>query len=200
MSLAPKAIVLAVFALASAAIQADTVYRSVGPDGKVTYSQRPPADGKIDRTLVYQNLPSSPLPESTLRYRAELMKSMNRKLAEGAKSYRAQPVFFMAQWCGYCKQAKSYLAEKGISYREYDIDTADGMRAFVEAGETRSVPVMFANGQRVPEDWHRLSSHALVHRALRPTAGAAYRIDASDMNLIFAAPQARHGAAHALHS
>src|SRR5438105_4341298 len=48
-----------------------------------------------------------------------------------------------------------------------------------------------ANGQRVPEDWHRLSSHALVHRALRPTAGNAYRIDASDMNLIFARPQAR---------
>jgi len=48
-----------------------------------------------------------------------------------------------------------------------------------------------ANGQRVPEDWHRLSSHALVHRALRPTAGNAYRIDASDMNLIFAAPQTR---------
>jgi flagellar biosynthesis protein FlhF len=48
-----------------------------------------------------------------------------------------------------------------------------------------------ANGQRVPEDWHRLSSHALVHRALRPVAGTAYRMDASDMNLIFAAPQPR---------
>jgi flagellar biosynthesis protein FlhF len=48
-----------------------------------------------------------------------------------------------------------------------------------------------ANGQRVPEDWHRLSAHALVHRALRPTAGAAYRLDASDMNLIFTAPQGR---------
>jgi flagellar biosynthesis protein FlhF len=49
-----------------------------------------------------------------------------------------------------------------------------------------------ANGQRVPEDWHRLSSHALVHRALRSTASSAYRLDASDMNLIFAAaPQAR---------
>jgi flagellar biosynthesis protein FlhF len=57
-----------------------------------------------------------------------------------------------------------------------------------------------ANGQRVPEDWHRLSSHALVHRALRPTAGTAYRLDASDMNLIFAAPQARSAAGHALHS
>jgi flagellar biosynthesis protein FlhF len=56
-----------------------------------------------------------------------------------------------------------------------------------------------ANGQRVPEDWHRLSSHALVHRALRPTAGNAYRIDANDMNLIFAAPQTRvvPGALHA---
>jgi len=48
-----------------------------------------------------------------------------------------------------------------------------------------------ANGQRVPEDWHRLSAHALVHRALRPTAGTAYRMDVSDMNLIFAAPQGR---------
>jgi flagellar biosynthesis protein FlhF len=44
-----------------------------------------------------------------------------------------------------------------------------------------------ANGQRVPEDWHRLSSHALVHRALRPTASSAYRMDSSDVNLVFAA-------------
>jgi flagellar biosynthesis protein FlhF len=56
-----------------------------------------------------------------------------------------------------------------------------------------------ANGQRVPEDWHRLSSHALVHRALRPTAGTAYRMDASDMNLIFAAPQTR-GTGSTLHA
>lgn len=46
-----------------------------------------------------------------------------------------------------------------------------------------------ANGQRVPEDWHRLSSHALVHRALRATASPAYKLDASDVNLVFAAPQ-----------
>ena len=57
-----------------------------------------------------------------------------------------------------------------------------------------------ANGQRVPEDWHRLSSHALVHRALRPTAGTAYRLDVGDMNLIFAAPQARNAGPAPLHS
>lgn len=46
-----------------------------------------------------------------------------------------------------------------------------------------------ANGQRVPEDWHRLSSHALIHRALHPTVGSAYRMDSSEVNLIFASPQ-----------
>lgn len=49
-----------------------------------------------------------------------------------------------------------------------------------------------ANGQRVPEDWHRLSANALVHRALRASGGSAYKLDASDVNLIFTAP---HGSA-----
>lgn len=46
-----------------------------------------------------------------------------------------------------------------------------------------------ANGQRVPEDWHRLSANALVHRALRGGGSAAYKLDASDVSLIFAAPR-----------
>jgi flagellar biosynthesis protein FlhF len=45
-----------------------------------------------------------------------------------------------------------------------------------------------ANGQRVPEDWHRLSSNALVHRALRAGGSSAYKLDASDVSLIFTAP------------
>ncbi|MBB3280157.1 flagellar biosynthesis protein FlhF [Mitsuaria sp. BK037] len=43
------------------------------------------------------------------------------------------------------------------------------------------------NGQRVPEDWHRLSSQALVQRALRSHGQSAWRMDASDVNLIFTA-------------
>jgi flagellar biosynthesis protein FlhF len=45
-----------------------------------------------------------------------------------------------------------------------------------------------ANGQRVPEDWHRLSANALVHRALRAAGSSAYKLDASDVSLIFTAP------------
>jgi flagellar biosynthesis protein FlhF len=32
-----------------------------------------------------------------------------------------------------------------------------------------------ANGQRVPEDWHRLSANALVQRALKVSGGPAWR-------------------------
>ncbi len=52
--------------------------------------------------------------------------------------------------------------------------------------------VGIASGQRVPEDWHHLSSGALVQRALRGGGSSAWRLDASEMNLVFAAP---HGTA-----
>jgi len=63
-----------------------------------------------------------------------------------------------------------------------------------------------ANGQRVPEDWHRLSSSALVQRALRVQANPSWRLDAGEVSLVFAgAPgaraaatrPARHAAMHA---
>ncbi|HWP20417.1 MAG TPA: flagellar biosynthesis protein FlhF [Burkholderiaceae bacterium] len=45
-----------------------------------------------------------------------------------------------------------------------------------------------ANGQRVPEDWHRMTAQALVHRALRGGGSSAYRVHADDVNLVFTAP------------
>ena len=43
-----------------------------------------------------------------------------------------------------------------------------------------------ANGQRVPEDWHRLSSQALVLRALRAQANSSWKLDADEVSLVFA--------------
>ncbi|MBT9523987.1 MAG: flagellar biosynthesis protein FlhF [Rhizobacter sp.] len=57
-----------------------------------------------------------------------------------------------------------------------------------------------ANGQRVPEDWHRLSAHALVHRALRANVNPAYRVAADDVNLIFTARQQAQRARPPLHA
>lgn len=59
--------------------------------------------------------------------------------------------------------------------------------------------VVVANGQRVPEDWHRLSASALVQTALKGGGSAAWRLDRDDVNLIFAGARvpAAELAAHA---
>ncbi len=48
--------------------------------------------------------------------------------------------------------------------------------------------VAISNGQRVPEDWHRLSAQALVNRALRSGGPQAWRLNTGDVNLIFSRP------------
>jgi flagellar biosynthesis protein FlhF len=48
-----------------------------------------------------------------------------------------------------------------------------------------------ANGQRVPEDWHRLSGATLVQRAMRAAGSTAWRLDPSDVNLVFAGASPR---------
>ncbi len=53
-----------------------------------------------------------------------------------------------------------------------------------------------ANGQRVPEDWHRLSGQALVQRALRVNVNPSWRLDADEVSLVFAGLHS-HAAAHA---
>jgi flagellar biosynthesis protein FlhF len=58
-----------------------------------------------------------------------------------------------------------------------------------------------SNGQRVPEDWHRLSANALVQRALRAAAGASWKLGPNEVNLVFAGyGAATQGPAAALHA
>ncbi|NRT55245.1 flagellar biosynthesis protein FlhF [Sphaerotilus uruguayifluvii] len=47
-----------------------------------------------------------------------------------------------------------------------------------------------SNGQRVPEDWHRLSAQSLVTRALRSGGPQAWRLNTGDVDLIFSRPNA----------
>lgn len=68
------------------------------------------------------------------------------------------------------------------------IDEAAKIAPALDALVRHKLRVMgVANGQRVPEDWHRLSSQALIERALRATPSPTWRVDASELNLVFAA-------------
>lgn len=76
------------------------------------------------------------------------------------------------------------------------IDEAVKLGPALDAVIRHKLPVLgVANGQRVPEDWHRMSAQALVHRALRGGGSAAYRLDRDDVNLVFTAPPASRAAA-----
>ena len=73
------------------------------------------------------------------------------------------------------------------------IDEAVKLAPALDAMIRHRLKVMaVANGQRVPEDWHRLSANALIQRALKSSGGPAWRLDDQDVNLIFAGlPAAR---------
>ncbi len=57
-----------------------------------------------------------------------------------------------------------------------------------------------ANGQRVPEDWHRLSASALVQRALRASGNRSWRFEAQEVNLVFAGHGGASRGSSALHA
>ncbi|MCE2918218.1 MAG: flagellar biosynthesis protein FlhF [Rubrivivax sp.] len=76
------------------------------------------------------------------------------------------------------------------------IDEAVKLAPALDAVIRHRVKVLaVANGQRVPEDWHRLSAGALVQRAMKAATGSAWKLDEGDVSLIFAGLP--HVAAHA---
>lgn len=160
------ALAMACVALAPPA-NAETLYKSVGPDGRVEYTDRPPADGKAAKTLNFADLPATPLPESVLRYREQLQKSMQNRLANAGKPDGGAQLF-TAVWCGYCRKAKAYLAERGIAYREHEIDTPDGQIAFARAGNASGIPLLLVGEQRV-QGFSAAAYDAALH-ALKPSA------------------------------
>ncbi len=123
------------------------VYKIVGPDGKVSYTDKPPEKGQKAQTLNLAAQPATPVPAELLKLQEAMLKSADKRAEENRNpSFDA---FFTATWCGYCKQAKAYMAARNIQVPEFDIDTASGRQAFVNAGGGRGVPLLLWKGQRV---------------------------------------------------
>ena len=135
----------------AASAQAQTVYKSVGADGRVVYSDKPPVTGRLEKTMSFENLPSSTLPASASSYVEQLKRMHARDAAQAAAAPPPQHgvVLYSAPWCGYCRKAKAWLAGKGIAYRDIDVETPDGMAAFAGAGGGGGIPVIVADGHRV---------------------------------------------------
>ena len=78
--------------------------------------------GKIERLLN----PSEAMPEHT---RAN-----------------ARVVLYSTEWCGYCKATRRFLDQKGIPYKEFDIEKDPAARQAYEALGGRGIPILDVNG------------------------------------------------------
>ncbi len=145
---------------------ADTVFKAVGPDGEITYSDKPPADRARANALEFRNLPSSPLPAQVLRFREQLEKSAEGRISAARAPRAGDVALFTASWCGHCKRAKAHLAAAQINYVEYDIENVDGMRAFIGAGGSGGVPLLVAGDRRV--QGYSSAAYEQLAAALRP--------------------------------
>ena len=119
------------------------LYKSITPEGKVVYSDRPAAGAASVKQLKVAHAPASALPPSA----AEQLRKL--EALRPAPHEAAGAVLYTASWCGYCRKAKAWLAAKGIAFREVDIETPDGLAAFARAGGGKGVPVLLLGKTRI---------------------------------------------------
>lgn len=122
--------------LASSLSQAQTVYRVVGPDGKVTFSDKPPvnaanvtATGQGGRAI---GVSGPPLP-------FQLRQVVSR-----------YPVtLYTASGCAPCDTGRTLLASRGVPFTEKTVTTAEDSEALVRISGESSLPFLTIGGQQI---------------------------------------------------
>ena len=122
---------------AGTAAQAQTVYRIVGADGKVTFSDKPPAttdQGKVVGTGVGASGAAS---NTGLPF----------ELRKVASKY---PVtMYTGNKCNPCDTARSFLMARGIPFTERTVNTNEDIESLQRISGESSLPFMTIGGQRI---------------------------------------------------
>ncbi|MDP9109044.1 MAG: glutaredoxin family protein [Pseudomonadota bacterium] len=115
--------------LASAGASAQQMYKWVGADGKVTYSDTPPpASAKRSETKAIGN--SGAVATELLPY-------------ELAQAVRTSPVtLYTTGTCPACDTGRSYLSKRGIPFAEKTVSTAEDAERLKQAGSNGTLPLL----------------------------------------------------------
>ena len=135
--LAPTAgaLVLAAWCLAPLAATAQ-VYRIVGPDGKVTFSDKPPMTSNAK--VMAPGTSSGSAGAST---------SLPLELRQVAAKY---PVtLYVGNDCGPCASAKSMLMSRGVPFTEKTINSNDDVQALQRLSGETSLPFLTIGSQQL---------------------------------------------------
>ncbi len=111
------------------------LYKQVGPDGRVTYTDRPSqVDAKPLRT---REAPGTPTDLSKLPFDL-------RQVAE-----RLPVVFYAGKDCAPCNSARDWLKAHGIPFQEWAINTREDTEAFKKLDGGNQLPVLRIGSQRL---------------------------------------------------
>lgn len=137
-NLALTLVSLALLATGATALNAQTVYRIVGPDGKLTFSDKAPAD--LSKATAASGA-GKPLPaaagETGVPY--ELRQVMGR-----------YPVtLYAGASCGPCNSGRQLLQSRGVPFVEYTVATSEDVEALQRLSGDNSLPFLVIGGQKI---------------------------------------------------
>ncbi len=117
---------------------AQQIFRSVGPDGRVTFSDKPPmeAQGKGPATQVVRLNSQG---ASTIQLPFELRQPVERYPV----------VLYTAQGCGPCEGARAMLSGRGILFTEKTVSSNEDIQALLRMSGSSSVPFLTIGGQQL---------------------------------------------------
>lgn len=128
--------VFVIFSGATAASIAQPVFRIVGPDGKVTFSDKPPAVSNAKITTA-AGAPGVGVASSSLPF----------ELRQVAQKY---PVtLYTGENCSPCQSARSLLITRGVPFSEKTVTTADDSQALLRLSGESSLPFATLGGQQL---------------------------------------------------
>ena len=114
------------------------VFRIVGPDGKVTFSDRPPPDSK-----------ASPAQSVTVDSgNSASSASLPSELRRVAGQYPVH--LYTTTGCGPCDAARNYLRQRGVPYAEHTVTTREDFAALKRLSGSGSLPFMTVGAQHIP--------------------------------------------------
>jgi len=131
------AVVGLVIGLAAAPVLAQGVYRIVGPDGRVTYSDQPPP----------ANVNARPVGSATANSAASANAQLPFELRQVSSRY---PVtLYTSAECAPCNSGRNLLNSRGIPYVEKTISTAQDSDALKRLSGEASLPFLTIGSQQI---------------------------------------------------
>jgi glutaredoxin len=134
-----RSILVAVLFAALALAAHAQVYKWTDATGKVHYGDRPPDDANKQELRI--RVPSYDGPVQVRDWA-----SVIRTKTAAAPSTQAITMY-STDWCGHCKNARTYFAAKGIRFTEVNVETSESGRKEYEALGGGGVPIIQVGGK-----------------------------------------------------